>query len=137
MNYNKLFFNKTDSTFLKKLKKDINSQIEIYQDSKKFIEKFNLIEYKIEDTIPSICYFGKFFLIKNNSILDFYSYINPLTNEWSCDVNIYNLNFMDIISFSNVESYRDKKEFSINYSDKLTRILNQFMKQYFKIYIKI
>lgn len=99
-----------DSEFIQQLKKDITVYKNIYSNAKKFIEWKQLKKISIDLEI----YFGVFYLIKNNSILEINSRFcsddidlrirGDRIPYYKCSIDFHNLAYTDIKKLTSADS---------------------------------
>jgi hypothetical protein len=151
MNKKDLIVDKSSSEFLKQLAADINRRNKIDKNSALFIidkklQKYDLRKNFANDDLPSEVILGSVYLIKNNSIVEFYSH---LTNDvvdvrfsqnpdpyYRCVVTIHNMNRSDICDFANTNMFENMDELISHSIDRTTNFLTTLIKTGFDLYLK-
>lgn len=161
MNKKDLIAPPNSSDFVKQLFKDINRQNKIDKNANLFIlanklQKFELRKNFANEELPIETHLGTIYLIKNNSILEFYTYctnsyqndISSKTMEqysyfnykpdpyWMCTVTVHNMNRSDIGDFVNADMFTDMDELTSADIDRSLNFMIMLIKSGFSIYVK-
>lgn len=131
------------SEFIKQLHKDLDREYKIKKNAKVFILDRLLKETDLNDTN---CTLGTIYMIKNNSILQFYQYytnenIDIRVNEqldfyYKCMITIHNLHQNDISDFNNSSKLSELDEMISYDREKINDFIKALRDSDFKIYIK-
>jgi hypothetical protein len=161
---------KSDSKFINDLINDINLENKICRNGLAFIDKYKLKHVKIDnsaggykdkekeekrlqavlrnvtkDLLPLEAYHGNVFLIKNNSIAEFYSWFTTESCSifakpstfYKCVVTIHNMDISDIGDFTNADAFIDMDELISYDLDKTLNFMIAMIRNGFLIYKKI
>jgi hypothetical protein len=136
-----------ESEYLTVLKNEINRKARIYKNSKLFVLDKKLIPFEhtkniSKDELPIEAYFGTIYLIKNNSILEFYSYAcddkNTFRNDeldYKCHATFHNMNYSDVGEFNNADNLVSMGELVSYTMDRAINFMLALIKNGFKLYL--
>lgn len=138
------------SPFLTQLLADIEGEKSRYLDTKAFIEKEKLTEYKLNslviDDLPRQAIFGTVFAIKNNTIVEFTSgliyritdlgHSDRGTEVWECIIQFRSLTMEDINEYSTVNDNFGKDDIVTRDYGRSSEFLISLLRNKFKLYLK-
>ena len=152
MNNKDFIYNKSDSSFIKELYNDINKRNKINKNASLFIANYKLKELtKIKkgvsiSDLPHDTQLGVVYLIKNNSMFEFYSFFCNERRDirfsevpdlyFKCIVTVHNLNYSDIGDFVNADSFIGMDELISHDINRSLNFMMALISNGFKMYVR-
>ena len=137
------------TNFIDKLLLDIQKQKTINTNSSLFIQYKKLKKHNLkkinEDYLPMEAVLGDIFLIKNNSIIECYSYINTenidirfnrINRNYKSIITMYNINVDDIGMFNNTSIFNNKEDIVSRDITRTMDFIILLLKNEFCLYVK-